>query len=234
LNGGKANSGSYRSEDRRPIRSRDTGWAAAIANRLAKAEVSPNAISVAGMVAAIVAGFCFAATSWTDGFFSRGLWLSGAVLCQIRLLCNLFDGMVAIQRGVASPVGELYNEVPDRVSDVAVLTGLGFAAGANSWLGWVAAILAVFVAYVRAMARSAGAPQDFCGPMAKPQRMAMVTVLAVYLGLAPAAWQFNSPCFQEFQWSEANIALLIIIVGSVATAVRRLGRAAAFLRKPNP
>ncbi len=225
------NPADYRPEERRPIRSRDTGWAAAISNRLAGAQISPNAISVAGMSAAVIAGFCFAATNQVEGFLCRAVWFSGALLCQVRLLCNLFDGMVAIKRGVASPVGELYNEVPDRVSDAAVLTGLGFAAGAHPWLGFVAAILAVFVAYIRAMAKSVGAPQDYCGPMAKPQRMAVVTLLAVYLAFRPMNWQLSRPVMGEFAWSETNVALLGIVVGSVVTAARRLMRAAVFLRK---
>ena len=47
----------------------------------------------------------------------------------LSLLANLLDGMVAMGRGVASPVGELFNEVADRVSDTAILLGLGWAAG---------------------------------------------------------------------------------------------------------
>ncbi len=43
-------------------------------------------------------------------------WLAGALLVQLRLLANLYDGMVAVLRQIASPVDELFNEVPDRVS----------------------------------------------------------------------------------------------------------------------
>ena len=56
--------------------------------------------------------------------------------CRLRLLANLLDGMVAIGRGIASPVGELFNEVPDRVSDTAVLLGLGVAGGERWRWGW--------------------------------------------------------------------------------------------------
>jgi len=74
--------------------------------------------------------------------------------------------MVATARGTASPIGELYNEVPDRISDAAVFIGLGYAAASQPELGYLAALTSLFTAYIRATARATGAPQDFCGPMA--------------------------------------------------------------------
>ena len=91
-------------------------------------------------------------------------WLLAAGLVQLRLLCNLIDGMVAIESGKGSPLGELYNEIPDRLSDAATLVGLGFAAGSVPWLGFLAAILAVFVAYVRAAVKIAGGAAGLLGP----------------------------------------------------------------------
>ena len=223
------NDGAYNPTERRPIASRETGWARSIASWLAGKGVSPNAISVAGMIAAIIAGACLAATSHTEGWLTRCCWLGAALLAQCRLLANLFDGMVAIQRNVASPVGELYNEVPDRVSDAAIFIGLGYAVGGCPILGLFAALVCVFTAYVRAAAKVAGAPQDYCGPMAKPQRMASVTLVAVYCALTPLAWQ---PMYQpgDTPLGMAALGLAIVIVGGLLTVIRRLWRAARFLQ----
>ena len=92
----------------------------------------------------------------------------------------MLDGMVAVVSGRASKVGELYNEVPDRVSDAAVFIGAGYAWGGNVALGYVATILAIFTACVRAAGKIAGAPNEFCGPMAKQHRMLVITVACVY------------------------------------------------------
>lgn len=208
--------------ERRPIRSRDTRWAQAIAEALVRCGASPNAISLFGMCAAVAAGICLFCTSRTEGFAQRRLWLCAGALCQVRLLCNLFDGMVALARGAGSRVGELYNEVPDRISDAAIFIGLGFAAGSRPALGFLAAILAVFTAYVRAMARALGAPNDFCGPMAKPQRMALTALLCIYLAAVPGGWRLP--------WSEVQLTLAILIAGTTITALRRLLRAARYLR----
>lgn len=155
------------------------------------------------------------------------LWfVIGAVCVQLRLLANMLDGMVAIESGQASAVGELYNEIPDRVADAVIFIGFGYAIGSSEVLGYVAAILAVFTAYVRAMVQVAGGPSDFCGPMAKPQRMFLVTIAALFCGLAPTTWL---PQLADGQGIPAG-CLTIIIVGCVYTSIRRLTRGSRALR----
>lgn len=212
----------YQSLDRRPINSRNTKWAHQFAAFLASKNITPNAISVFGMLAAIMGGIAFSLTDHSENdSLNRSMWLVGGLLCQVRLLCNLFDGMVAIQQNKASPKGELYNEVPDRVSDAAIFIGLGFASGGTPFLGALAAAAAIFVAYVRAMGKTVGAANDFCGPLAKPQRMALVTVFTVFMAFTPGSW--------HSQFTSTQVLLWIVIVGCGITAWRRLSRAAKFL-----
>jgi phosphatidylglycerophosphate synthase len=163
----------YQPSERRPIASRRWPIWNHSARWLARSGVSPNGISIAGMVFGILAGFALAVTAWIPGW-ERLAWIAGTIFIQLRLLANLLDGMVAIESGKASLVGELYNEVPDRVSDSAILIGAGYAIGGDAILGFAAACVALFTAYVRAMGKAAGAPQEYCGPMAKPQRMALM------------------------------------------------------------
>lgn len=205
--------------DRRPIAARGYGWSGTAADYLIRAQASPNAISIAGMLCATLAGLVFALTPGTHGAVWIALWLMGALLVQGRLVANMLDGMVALGRGVASPVGELYNDVPDRVSDSAVMLGLGIAAG-DAALGLGAALAAMATAYVRALGRGIGAPSEFCGPMAKPHRMNVVSALAVVECVVP--WQWAQPA--------AIWALWIILALSLATTVRRVMRTASHLK----
>ncbi|HEX5103992.1 MAG TPA: CDP-alcohol phosphatidyltransferase family protein [Pirellulaceae bacterium] len=218
----------YDPSDRRPIAARELAISRRLANRVADLGASPNGISIAGMIAALVGGAAFAATAQGSPYV-RLFWLAAAVLTQFRLLANMLDGMVAIRRNLASPLGELYNEVPDRISDAALLIGVGFAAGGNPLLGFGAALAAVFTAYVRSMAKAAGAPNDFCGPMAKQQRMFTITLVALYCAAAPLAWQPMGTLGRE-TFGLASAALAIVLVGSVFTALRRLVRAARHLK----
>ncbi len=199
--------------DRRPIAARTLPPVVALANWLVRQGASANGISVAGMGAGCLAGVALAMAPG-----SAGLWLLGAALVQLRLLANMLDGMVAIGRGTVSPVGELFNEVPDRVADTAVLLGLGVAAGSVAW-GCAAALAAMGTAYVRAVGRALGQPSDFGGPMAKPHRMAAVTGAAVLCALWPAQ-----------QGLIPLLALYGITALSVVTAGRRLLHVAQGLR----
>jgi phosphatidylglycerophosphate synthase len=212
------------------MKSRDFSFWIVVAKSLVAAGITPNAISVAGMIAGLTAGIVFACTSTTPhGWLC---FIVAAILVQLRLMANMLDGMVAVQTARASPGGELFNEVPDRISDAAILIGAGYAAGSQPELGYLAAIAAVFTAYVRAEGKVAGAHQEFCGPLAKPQRMFLVTCAALYAGLAPTTWQ---P--QIANWpgrSTMAVMLLIIAVGAAFTAVRRLVRIGRALHKEKP
>ncbi len=85
--------------------------------------------------------------------------------------------MVAVEGGRGTHTGPLYNEVPDRFSDILLLISAGYAFSSRPEAGWAAAVVALLVAYVRAIAASVGAGQLFMGPMAKQQRMALLTLV---------------------------------------------------------
>jgi phosphatidylglycerophosphate synthase len=207
--------------DRRPIATRNRKWAQASSAWLASRNVSPNAISVAGMCACVVAGIALGVTSIAD---YRILWLIAALGAQLRLTANMLDGMVAIASSRASKTGELYNEVPDRISDAAVFIGAGFAWGGNVTLGYIATILAIFTAYVRAAGKIAGAPNEFCGPMAKQHRMLVITLICVYAAITPRSWQIIT--LNNSQIGVMTLGLIVIVLGCVITVVRRVARIA--------
>lgn len=217
--------------DRRPIAARELKAIGLLAEGLARRGVSPNAISVAGMIAGLLAGAALVLTVRAPAAV-RLSWVAAAAFIQLRLLANLLDGMVAVAGGKTSRVGELYNEIPDRVSDTAALAGLGYAAGGDPLLGWMASLAAMFTAYVRATGRGAGARQDFSGPMAKPHRMAVVTATALFCAASPLDWQ--SIELGGRSWGVPAFVLAAVLVGSVATALRRLVRIARALREGAP
>lgn len=213
--------------DRRPIAARNLKVFQSLASAMARAGISANAISVAGMLAGVAAGVCLSQTSRHPDF-ARALWTAAACFVQLRLLANMFDGMVAIESKTASKLGELYNEVPDRVSDYAGLVGLGYAAGGHIVWGYAAACFAILTAYVRAMGKAAGAASQFCGPMAKQQRMFLVTAVSIFCAAAPLAWQRVEIAGRLYGIPE--LALIVIAFGSMLTASRRLRRIARELR----
>ena len=194
---------------RRPLKSRNTAWASWLARRLAQMRVHPNHISLASVAAAAAAAFCLV----------RAHWLAAVLFIQLRLLCNLLDGMVAIEGGLRTPSGEIYNDLPDRLSDALILVAAGYAVPSPAWardLGWAAAILAIITAYIRVLGGASGLAQDFRGPMGKPQRMAVLT-------LACVAAYFDSRAIAA--------ALAVIVIGSLVTAAIRTRRIVRQLEK---
>lgn len=205
---------------RRPLKTRDWKLFQHIAAWLAKRNVSPNTISVWSVVFGALAGIALAATDlWENAIVRHALWLSAAAMIQMRLIANLLDGMVAIEGGKKSTVGELYNEVPDRISDPLIFIGAGFAYGSNLPIGMLAAIMALFVAYVRAIGASVGVGQIFMGPFAKQQRMAILIAVCVICAIVPDQWQ---PIHSVSGIGLMGVSLGVIIVGCLITSVRRL------------
>ncbi len=137
--------------------------------------------------------------------------LLAALTCQLRLLCNLFDGMVAVEAGKKTADGPAWNEFPDRMADVLIFVGVGLAVGSPA-LGWAAAAFAVSTAYVRELGKGIDGQVDFNGPMAKPQRMAVITVAAVITAFE-GLWSGQG---QLLEW-----ALWLVALGSLLTAGRR-------------
>ena len=195
------------SPDRRPLRMRSTALARRVSAALVHRGVSANAVSLMGVgLAAVGAGAMLGAAE------EPLLWLVSAGGIQLRLAANMLDGMVAIEAGSAEATGPLFNEVPDRVEDSLLLVAAGYAAAAPA-LGWLAALLACGTAYVRLLGGAHGFAQDFCGPQAKPQRMAVLTAAAVGAAAYPAA-----PIMP--------VALAVICAGTAWTLLRRIVRLA--------
>src|SRR5271165_6404992 len=104
--------------NRRPLKTRNAKWACSLARSLTRLGVTPNSISVASCAFAAIAGISL----WLVGRAERDgqiRWLLVIAACgvQLRLLCNMIDGMVAIEGGCRTKSGELFNELPDRISD---------------------------------------------------------------------------------------------------------------------
>jgi phosphatidylglycerophosphate synthase len=210
---------------------RDWNISQQFARWLIARNVPPNAISLAGMAGGIAAGLALAATHLLP--LPQTVFLLAVAGIVVRGMGNLLDGMVAVGSGKASPFGELFNEIPDRVADIAILVGAGYAAGGSPALGFSAALAAVFVAYVRAEGKVTGAAQHYCGPMAKPERMVVVLLISLYCGLTPASWQ---PVVQigNQHFGLMAFGLAVIVLGGIVTVFRRLKRIAGEVSKSYP
>jgi phosphatidylglycerophosphate synthase len=210
---------------RRPLKTRQRAWAQGLARLLTRAGIAPNAISIGSLVFATGAGLCLGLTSSATGSARQWLFLAAAACIQLRLLCNMLDGMVAIEGGRKTVYGEIFNDMPDRFADLVILVGAGYSISNFTWgreLGWLAAVLAIVTAYIRLLGASLGVPQYFLGPMAKPHRMALLTAACVF------------SAFEKYfglHGQVMRLALILMVAGMLVTCVRRTSRIVADLTR---
>lgn len=177
---------------------------------LVRRGISADQVTTAGVLAALLGG----AAIWLGDSW-HPLWLAAPVLAFIRIAANALDGLVAIASATARPAGELYNETADRISDAAFIGAVATVSGVPAALAITALAAAQLASFIGVTARAAGGTRRYEGPMGKPDRMAVLALaglIAAFLGRAQAGvvWQ---------------IALGLITVGALATAVNRYLRA---------
>lgn len=201
---------------RRPIWARQTAWAAHLAQGLLKLGLRPNQVSVMSLVFSLgAAGGLMALPHQVAAPWRAWLALVAILCIALRGLCNLLDGMMAVEGGFRTRSGDVFNELPDRFSDSVTLLGLGFSSGFSGLeptLGWAAALLAAIVAFTRVLGVQAGASAYYCGPMAKTARMAVVVVACAGLTVEMLA---------GLPQRSAAVGLSVIVAGCLVTIARR-------------
>lgn len=169
--------------------------------------VSPDAITGAAVVVAAAGGSCLALAGRAPA-----LMLAIPVLAAARLVLNILDGTVARRTGRSRPVGELWNELGDRVADVLFIGGLAFHPSVEPRLALAAVIAALLASYAGVVARAAGGRRQYGGIMSKPGRMIVLAVAA------PAAYVTGDGRLLA-------AAAALIVVGSLATLAQRVATA---------
>jgi CDP-diacylglycerol---glycerol-3-phosphate 3-phosphatidyltransferase len=176
---------------------------AGVVDRLAAARVSPDTVTLAAIPVAAVGGLALLASPTIPAVL-----LIVPVVAGLRLLLNLIDGALARATGRSHPRGEVFNEVGDRLSDIALLAPVAFLPGAQRetvLLGVMTALLASFIGVV---SKTAGGQRLYGGVLSKPGRMALLAAFAILaFVVGPAAWGPFGP---------------ILLIGAALTFVERL------------
>ena len=205
-------------QNRRPLKSRSAAWAQSLAKLLADGGAQADTISAASLAFAILGGAFLLWGGGDEGWTQAIAFLGAAGCIQLRLLCNLMDGLVAVENGQGSASGPIWNELPDRFADVILLACAGYGAASGHMpggaeLGWSCASLALITAYVREFGRGFGFAPDFSGPMAKPQRMAALTITALVSAIE-GLWGWHGETMM--------VGLAVIGIGTAITLGRRV------------
>lgn len=206
--------------NRREVSARRVGFFQTLAKRLVDWKLTPNQISVFSSVFATGSFFAFYFFSQSSEKTCILLLLLAIAGIQLRLVCNLIDGLMAVEGGLKTASGEIFNDFPDRISDIVILVGAGYIAQLYApqmlILSWIAGVLAVMTAYVRCLGAAMTGEHDFSGPMAKQHRMFVITLGA--LGTIAETYHLlpMGLCM--------SLALMVVALGTLLTIINRLKR----------
>lgn len=161
-----------------------------LGERLTRAGVSPNTVTLTGTVGAV------AAAVW---FLGRGQFFTGTVVISVFVLFDLVDGALARARGTSSPFGAVLDSTCDRIADAAIFGALAwwYAGPGDSRALLLAALLCLafssLTSYIKARAEGAGLRCDV-GIAERAERLIVVLVgtglegLGVPFAVATALW----------------------------------------------
>jgi len=150
-----------------------------IGRTLARAGLTPNAITVAGTV-----GVCAGALV----LYPRGQLFWGTVVITIFVLFDMFDGAVARVTGTGSTWGAFLDSTMDRVADAAIFSGLIYWLADEKHdmyrlsLALYCLVAGAIVSYVKARAEGLGYTCNV-GIAERSERLIVVLVAAGIQGL---------------------------------------------------
>jgi CDP-diacylglycerol--glycerol-3-phosphate 3-phosphatidyltransferase len=154
---------------------------APVGERLRRLHVSPDVLTVIGLVISLATAVAIAA-----GHLAWGL--VGVIAAG---LADLLDGTVARRTGRASPRGSFFDSVADRVSDAALLLGAGWYLARESaylpMLAFAVAALSMLISYERAKAESLGL-QAKGGLMERAERFVLLSIALAFDIVEPVLW----------------------------------------------
>ncbi len=153
-----------------------------IVHALAALGVTPNMLSVAGLLGNAVAGLLIA----------QGELVAGGIVMLLASALDMLDGALARMTGKASRFGALLDSTFDRLSEAVVLFGvllytLDRGHDEQAALTFVAIVGSLMVSYVRARAEGLGVSMKD-GLFTRPERVVVLGVALLFGWLRAALW----------------------------------------------
>lgn len=179
------------------------------ARGLARLSVTPNAVTIAGTVATVLAA---------GGLLGTGRLIAGPPVLGVILFADSLDGTLARLTGQASRFGAFLDSTLDRIGDGAVFASLcaylallspaGSARTVGLLAGLAAIVGAATVPYARARGESVGVVAAV-GIAERTDRLLVVLVAAFLTGVGLGAW-----------WLSAG--LVWVALASAVTVIQRI------------
>jgi CDP-diacylglycerol--glycerol-3-phosphate 3-phosphatidyltransferase len=152
---------------------------------LARAGVTPNAVTIAALLLSIAHGAWIA----IDPYSPWPLLLLPVTLF-VRMALNAIDGLMAKEHGLASAAGAVLNELSDVIADACLYLPFAFIPGVDPAFVVLVVVTSIVAEMAGALGPMLGVSRRYDGPFGKSDRAAAFGLLAVLigLGLRPGFW----------------------------------------------
>ena len=139
-----------------------------IAKYIAKTGVSPNVLTVLG----VISSAAYLAFAWYNAL------VYAFIMVILSGFFDMVDGAVARVLGKVSKVGEFLDSTLDRLSDAMLITGL-LLMGINGLLVVSLLIFSFLVSYVRAKGELLGLKMEGIGLVERAERIIFISVIVI-------------------------------------------------------
>ena len=139
-----------------------------------KIGLTPNLVSLIGLVLALLSAFTYAAAQ------DQPLWIFVATLLLLASgFCDALDGIIARIYQQASVFGGFLDSLLDRYADAAVYAGVIIGGLCDPIWGLAALVGSMMVSYSRARAEAAGIKMESVGLAERAERMLILSVASI-------------------------------------------------------
>ncbi len=180
-----------------------------VASILIYSRISPNLITLSGLILTFVAAY----------YFRRGSFLAGGLLLALAGTFDTLDGRVARETGRISKFGAFFDSTIDRYSDVLVFLGLllFFNRPYIDILIIMAITGSLMTSYTRARAEGLGYSCKV-GVMQRPERVTYIAAASVFDGI------FGGALSKAVNIEHALVvaAILFVAIMSNITVLQRI------------
>lgn len=178
--------------------------------------IDPDIISYLATFVALITMFCYL---FADKNPILLIW--SIAFTFLRMTLNTIDGVIAIERGNLRLKGEIVNALPDRYSDIFIITGIALSSFCSPVWGLIGFGSMFLVSYTGMLGKALGVEWQHHGPLGKVERLIiiMITALAQYIGVIHGKPELN---LFGFNLSYFEICMIMFLILGQITVFNRL------------
>lgn len=188
---------------------------------------NPNMFSFLSLLFGIGAGAAFAfSQSWVPGDTGEYPWLllAAFILIVLNSIADSLDGRVARLAGRTTDLGDFLDHTYDRLSDIAMLSGISLSGYCHPIFGLFAVVSVLLSSYMGTQAQAVGVGRDYSGIMGRVDRMVLLLVATAAQFTMQAVWGVKGWDMGRLFGHEVTllgILMAVMLFGGIFTTLQR-------------